>query len=97
LCSTDASNAGCEAAKRSGGYRPEDASLELILVGYYEKRSFLFAGKVRQGLNPRKRQDLLSILKPLAKPKCPFVNLPSSRTGHCGEGVTAEDMDDYVG
>ena len=29
-------------------------------------------------------------------PKCPFVNLPSSKTGHWGEGVTAEQMRDYV-
>ena len=28
--------------------------------------------------------------------KCPFVNLPSTRTGHWGEGVTAEDMDKYI-
>jgi hypothetical protein len=52
-----------------GGYRPEGASLELILVGYYEKGSFLFAGKVRQALNPRTRKDLLNILKPLATSK----------------------------
>lgn len=24
--------------------------------------------------------------------RCPFVNLPSSKAGHWGEGVTAEDM-----
>jgi bifunctional non-homologous end joining protein LigD len=79
-----------------GGYRPGGASLELSLVGYYEKGELLFAGKVRQALNPRKRLDLLKILKPLAMPKCPFANLPSSRTGHWGEGVTVEDMADYV-
>ncbi len=28
--------------------------------------------------------------------RCPFENLPSSRTGHWGEGVTAEDMQDYI-
>jgi bifunctional non-homologous end joining protein LigD len=78
------------------GYRPEAASLELILVGYYENGSLLFAGKVRQALNPRKRKDLLNIMKPLAISKCPFTNLPSSRTGHWGEGVTAEDMKNYI-
>jgi len=79
-----------------GGYRPEPGGLELILVGYYEGGSLLFAGKARQGLNPAKRNQLLKILKPLAMAKCPFANLPNSRRGHWGEGVTAEDMKDYV-
>jgi hypothetical protein len=28
--------------------------------------------------------------------RCPFANLPSGRKGHWGEGVTAEEMGDYV-
>jgi bifunctional non-homologous end joining protein LigD len=28
--------------------------------------------------------------------KCAFANLPSSRSGHWGEGVTAEEMSDYT-
>lgn len=79
-----------------GGYRPEGGNLELILVGYFEKGTLLFAGKVRQALNPRKRKDLLTILKPLTTHQCPFANLPSSTKGHWGEGVTAEDMGNYV-
>jgi bifunctional non-homologous end joining protein LigD len=80
-----------------GGYRPEAASLDLILVGYYdEKTNLLFAGKVRQGLNPKIRKDLLKILKPLTTAKCPFINLPTGKTGHWGEGVTAEDMANYI-
>lgn len=79
-----------------GGYRPKGTTLELILVGYYEKDKLLFAGKVRNGLNPGIRRKLLTILKPLSTPRCPFANLPSSRTGHWGEGVTAEDMEDYI-
>jgi len=79
-----------------GGYRPEGSNLELVLVGYYEKKEFLFAGKVRNGLNPATRRKILTILRPLSTAQCPFANLPSSRTGHWGEGVTAEDMKDYV-
>lgn len=79
-----------------GGYRPEGATLELILVGYYENNKLLFAGKVRNGLNPGTRRKLLTILKPLSTVRCPFANLPSSSTGHWGEGVTAEDMKDYI-
>jgi len=79
-----------------GGYRPDGNTLELLLVGYYEKKKFLFAGKVRQGLNPGLRRKLLTILKPLSTPHCSFSDLPSTRTGHWGEGVTAEEMNDYI-
>jgi bifunctional non-homologous end joining protein LigD len=37
----------------------------------------------------------------LSTPRCPFANLPTSSGGrppgrHWGEGVTAEDMKDYI-
>ena len=63
-----------------------------MLVGYYEGRKLMFASKVRAGLTPHTRTDLFALLKSLAQPKCPFANLPSSKTGHWGEGITAEDM-----
>ena len=50
------------------------------------------AGKVRGGFTPRSRQDLFEILKPRSSKKCPFVNLPTGKTGHWGEGITVEDM-----
>jgi len=71
-------------------------TLELILVGYYEKNKLLFAGKVRAGLSPGIRRRLLTIFKLLSTARCPFANLPSTRSGHWGEGVTAEDMKDYI-
>ena len=63
-----------------------------MLVGYYEGRKLMFASKVRAGLTPHIRAELLPQLKASEKPKCPFANLPSSRTGHWGEGITADDM-----
>jgi bifunctional non-homologous end joining protein LigD len=68
----------------------------LLLVGYGEGNKLLFAGKVHQGLNPANRRALLKLLLPLAVEKCPFANLPTSKSGHWGEGVTAEEMGDYV-
>jgi bifunctional non-homologous end joining protein LigD len=79
-----------------GAYRPDAGKLELILVGQYEDGKLLFGGKVRQGLNPGTRRKLLTILKPLSTGRCPFGNLPSGRSGHWGEGVTADELDDYV-
>jgi bifunctional non-homologous end joining protein LigD len=35
---------------------------------------------------------LFERLAPLSIAKCPFANLPTSRTSHWGEGITAEEM-----
>lgn len=79
-----------------GGFRLDGKRLELLLVGYFENKKLLFAGKVHQGLNPANRRALLRVLQPLAVAKCPFANLPSTKSGHWGEAVTAEEMRDYV-
>jgi bifunctional non-homologous end joining protein LigD len=79
-----------------GAYRLDGKRLELLLVGYWEGNRFLFAGKVHQGLNPANRRALLKLLEPLAVLNCPFSNLPKTKSGHWGEGVTAEEMGDYV-
>jgi bifunctional non-homologous end joining protein LigD len=79
-----------------GAYRMDGRRLELLLVGYFENEKLLFAGKVHQGLNPANRRALLKLLEPLRTNGCPFLNLPTSKSGHWGEGVTAEEMGDYV-
>jgi hypothetical protein len=80
-------------ATRSG-YRLAEKRLEILLVGHFERGKFPFARKVAQGLNPLNRKRLLKSLEPLRVTKCPFANLPVNRTGHWGEGVTAEEMGD---
>ncbi len=75
-----------------GGYNPEGASFSSLLAGYYEGGRLMFAGKVRQGYNPSSRGALMKLLRPLKLTRCPFANLPSSKTGHFGEGITQEDM-----
>ena len=75
-----------------GGYNPEPQSFSSLLVGYNEGQKLMFAGKVRQGLNPASRAALARRLKPLRIKHCPFANLPISKTGHFGEGITSEDM-----
>jgi hypothetical protein len=49
-------------------------------------------GVLGSGLTPHARAELYPILNSLQQLKCPFANLPSSNTGHWGEGITAEDM-----
>ena len=75
-----------------GGFNPDGETFQSLLVGYYEGRKLIFAGKVRQGFNPSSRRKLFSALEPLATGHCPFANLPSSKKSHFGEGVTADDM-----
>lgn len=76
-----------------GGYKPAGRSFDSILVGFYEGRRFLYAGKVRAGFRPRTRTEVLERVSGTEITTCPFANLPNS-TGksHWGEGVTAEDM-----
>ena len=75
-----------------GGYKPDAGSFQSILVGYYDGRKLIFAGKVRQGFNPVGRARLLREMEPLLTAKCPFANLPTSRKSHFGEGITADEM-----
>jgi bifunctional non-homologous end joining protein LigD len=76
-----------------GGYRlASPASIDALLVGYYEGKALRFAAKVRAGLIPHLRRSLLETLKPLAVGKCPFSNLPDADTSRWGGGVTQDEM-----
>jgi bifunctional non-homologous end joining protein LigD len=75
-----------------GGFRPDGSVVDALVVGYYDKRRLLAAGKVRAGLDRRLRRELFERLVPLAVDRCPFINLPSARVGRWGEGISAEDM-----
>lgn len=75
-----------------GGFKPNGANFDSLLVGYYEDRKLYFAGRVRAGLTSHLRVEVLTRIVGDQIARCPFVNLPSIKTGHWGEGVTAEDM-----
>ncbi len=77
-----------------GGYRPGSRGVDALLVGYYEQKQLKFAGKVRAGFTPHLRREVFERLKPLRTSRCPFVDLPNSKTSHWGGGVTAEQMAD---
>jgi bifunctional non-homologous end joining protein LigD len=79
-----------------GGFRPLVKGVDALLVGYYKGRSLHFAGKVRAGMTPRIRAQLFDLLEPLHVERCPFVDLPNSKSSHWGTGVTAEEMHEIV-
>jgi len=75
-----------------GGYKPANNGFDSVLVGYYDGRRLYYAGKVRAGFTAHSRRELMGRLTPLGRRSCPFVNLPSTKSSHWGEGVTPEDM-----
>jgi len=75
-----------------GGYRPGPHGVDALLVGYYEGRDLLFAGKVRAGFTPHVRREVFAQLKSLEIDRCPFVDLPNSKASHWGAGVTQDQM-----
>ena len=76
-----------------GGYRSDGANgLDALLVGYYKGKELRFAGKVRAGLIPHVRREVLGKLKPLQVQECPFANLPDTDVGRWGGGITADQM-----
>ena len=76
-----------------GGCKPAGRNFDSVLVGFYEGRKFLYAGKVRAGFTPDTRAEVFGRIRDSEIARCPFANLPNS-TGkrHWGEGITAEDM-----
>jgi DNA ligase D-like protein (predicted ligase) len=75
-----------------GGYRPGPNGVDALLVGVFEGKQLKFGGKVRAGFTPHVRREVFARLKPLHTGRCPFVDLPNSKTSHWGGGVTAEQM-----
>jgi bifunctional non-homologous end joining protein LigD len=75
-----------------GGYKPAGDTFDSIVVGYYKERQLMSAGKVRSGFTPHIRADVFARIAPRVIETCPFANLPTTRTGHWGEGITADEM-----
>jgi bifunctional non-homologous end joining protein LigD len=69
-----------------GGFTEDGDRIDALVVGYYEGRRLLAAGKVRAGLTPLSRRELRTRLLPLHTKTCPFANLPDVRSSHWGEG-----------
>jgi DNA ligase D-like protein (predicted ligase) len=76
-----------------GGYIPGDDLVDSILIGYYDDRDLIYAGRVRAGLTASSRRALLPHFDELRVPRCPFSNLPERAEGHWGDGLTAAKMD----
>jgi bifunctional non-homologous end joining protein LigD len=76
-----------------GGYKPNTTNFDSLLVGYFDGAKLVCAGKVRSGFTPHLRIEVFREVRPLEATRCPFVNLPSTKISHWGEGITAEEME----
>jgi bifunctional non-homologous end joining protein LigD len=75
-----------------GGYTLGPKNFDALIFGYYEGDRLLYAARTRSGFTPALRQQLFNAFPVLETPECPFVNLPETRTGRWGEGLTAAKM-----
>jgi len=78
-----------------GGFTPPQGARQhfgAILVGYYENKKFLFAGKVGTGFDTKSLAALHKKLKSEKRDDCPFADLPSKQGGQWVLGITPSMM-----
>src|SRR5262249_92686 len=74
-----------------GGYtagNPFDA----LVFGYYEGNQLTYVARTRNGFTPAFRRGLFEKFRGLETPECPFVNLPETKSGRWGQGLTKEKV-----
>ena len=79
-----------------GGYTIGSKTFDALVFGYYEKGNLMYAARTRNGFTPATRLALFKKFKSLEIKTCPFVNLPETRSGRWGQGLTKEKMKDCV-
>ena len=78
-----------------GGYTPPQGSRKYfgaILVGYYENKKLVFAGKVGTGFTAKSLSILYKKFQKDARGDCPFVDLPSKQNGQWVQDITPSMM-----
>lgn len=78
-----------------GGYTPPAGARKhfgALLVGYYEKKKLLFAGKVGTGFDGKTLAALHKVFQEAEREDCPFADLPSKQGGKWVQGITPAMM-----
>jgi len=78
-----------------GGYTPPAGARKYfgaILVGYYENKRLMFAGKVGSGFSEKSLSSLYKKFQSKARDDCPFADLPSKQGGQWVQGITPATM-----
>jgi ATP-dependent DNA ligase len=79
-----------------GGYTRGGRSFDALVFGYYDGGKLLYVSRTRNGFTPSSREKLLTHFKRLEIARCPFANLPESKAGRWGQGLTVEKMKECV-
>jgi DNA ligase D-like protein (predicted ligase) len=77
-----------------GGYTVGGKTFDALIFGYYEGKRLVYVARTRNGFTPAVRAQLMKRFRPLQIQSCPFVNLPETKGGRWGQGLTAEKMKD---
>ncbi len=75
-----------------GGYTPTPKNFDALIFGYYEGEKLMYVARTRNGFTPVLREQIFKRFRALAISECPFANLPESRSGRWGQGLTAAKM-----
>ena len=78
-----------------GGYTPPQGARKhfgAILVGYYEDRYLVFAGKAGTGFTTKSLAALHKKFRGEERADCPFIDLPSKQNGQWVLGITPSMM-----
>ena len=62
------------------------------MFGYYEGDRLIYAARTRNGFTPAVRAQLMKRFKPLETKQCLFANLPETKSGRWGAGLTKAKM-----
>ncbi len=79
-----------------GGYTIGTRTFDALIIGYYENGRLLYASRTRNGFTPALRAQLARKFRGLETDTCPFVNLPETKGGRWGVGLTAKKMAECV-
>src|SRR5262245_55901946 len=77
-----------------GGYTIGTNTFDALIFGYYEKGRLIYAARTRNGFTPALRQQLFKKFRGLEIAECPFANLPETKSGRWGAGLTVAKMKD---
>ena len=78
-----------------GGYTPPQGARKYfgaVLVGYYENKKLIFAGKVGTGFTAKSLSTLHKKFQKEVRDDCPFVDLPSKQNGQWVQDITPSMM-----
>ncbi|MEP6936567.1 MAG: non-homologous end-joining DNA ligase [Chthoniobacterales bacterium] len=78
-----------------GGYTPPAGARRhfgALLVGYYDAKKLLFAGKVGTGFDNKLLAKLHAQFREETRDDCPFADLPSKQGGQWVQGITPAMM-----